>query len=329
MKLYLYDFDGTIYDGDSSVDFFKFCLKKDKSLIKHIIKLIPKFIKYKVKYIDITEFKEYVFAFLKTIDDVDKYVTQFWDLNRDKIKDFYLKKDHSSDIIISASPYFLLKPICDELKVKDLIASDVNKKTGKFNKPNCRGEEKVIEFRKKYPKAIIMEMYSDSMHDKPLLDLAVKSYMVIKFNIYDYELYKPNVFKRFWNFCWSIYNKNEEVWNYLIVGFLTTLVSISSYAFFSIVINIDYVTSTLLSWVFAVTFAYFTNRWFVFKSKEKKIPEFISFSGSRIITLVLDVVLMIIMVSWLLINDFIAKLIVQVVVTVSNYVISKFFVFKK
>ena len=47
MKYYLYDFDGTIYDGDSSVDFFKFCLKKDKSIYKMLPKMFIKFIAYK------------------------------------------------------------------------------------------------------------------------------------------------------------------------------------------------------------------------------------------------------------------------------------------
>ena len=61
MKLYLYDWDGTIYDGDSSADFFMFCLKKDKKLIFHLFKCIMPFIKYKSKYINITEFKEEVF----------------------------------------------------------------------------------------------------------------------------------------------------------------------------------------------------------------------------------------------------------------------------
>ena len=63
MKLYLYDFDGTIYDGDSSVDFFKFCLKKDKKLIFHLIKIIPKLIQYKLKKITITELKSFVFSY--------------------------------------------------------------------------------------------------------------------------------------------------------------------------------------------------------------------------------------------------------------------------
>ena len=209
MKYYLYDFDGTIYDGDSSVDFFKFCLKKDKTIYKMLPKLAIKFLAYKSKNITDTELKEYVFSFLKNFKNIDKVVKEFWKTHESKIKNFYLEKKHDQDIIISASPEFLLKPICEKLKVKDLIASDVDKTTGKFKKPNNRGEEKVKEFYKKYPKVEILEMYSDSLHDKPLLDLAKKSYFVKKNKLYDYKTYKPNLIKRFWNWGWGIYHKNE------------------------------------------------------------------------------------------------------------------------
>ncbi|MDD4407374.1 MAG: HAD-IB family phosphatase [Bacilli bacterium] len=328
MKLYLYDFDGTIYHGDSSVDFFKFCLKKDKKLLFHLFKIIPFFIKYKTKQINITEFKEKVFSYLNTIDNIDEYIKEFWELNKKKIKAFYLAKNHKNDIIISASPFFLLKPICDELNVKDLIASSVDKKTGKFNKPNCRGEEKVKELKKKYPKAKIMEMYSDSYHDKPLLDLAEKSFIVIKNKIYDYHTYKPNILKRFWNWGWDIYHKNEEVWNYLIVGGLTTLVSIGSYAIFSKGMGINYIIANILSWILAVIFAYFSNKWFVFHSENSKLKEGISFITMRFFTLLGDTALMILFVSCLNFDDLIAKIIVQVFVVVSNYLISKFYIFK-
>ena len=75
--------------------------------------------------------------------DIDKEVKNFWKEHKTKLKKFYMIKDHKNDIIISASPEFLLNPICKELKVKDLIASDVDKKTGHFNKPNNYKEEKV------------------------------------------------------------------------------------------------------------------------------------------------------------------------------------------
>lgn len=330
MKYYLYDFDGTIYDGDSSVDFFKFCLKKDKSIYKMLPKLIIKFLAYKSKNITDTELKEFIFSFLKNFKNVDEIVKEFWKTHESKIKSFYLEKNHDQDIIISASPEFLLKPICIKLKVRDLIASDVDKTTGKFKKPNNRGEEKVKEFYKKYPKAEILEMYSDSLHDKPLLDLAKKSYFVKKNKLYDYKTYKPNLIKRFWNWGWGIYHKNEELWNYLIIGALTTVVSIGSYSIFSKLLKINYLISNVLSWIVSVIFAYFTNRWFVFHSKEKKkFKEFMAFISSRLLTLLLDSGLMIVGVDYLKIDDLVTKILVQIVIVIANYVLSKLIVFKK
>lgn len=330
MKYYLYDFDVTIYDGDSSVDFFKFCLKKDKKNYKILPKLAIKFLAYKSKNITDTELKEYIFSFLENFKNIDIVVKEFWETHESKIKNFYLEKKHNQDIIISASPEFLLKPICQKLKVKDLIASDVDKTTGKFKKPNNRGEEKVKEFYKKYPKAEILEMYSDSLHDKPLLDLAKKSYFVKKNKLYDYKTYKPNLIKRFWNWGWGIYHKNEELWNYLIIGALTTLVSIGSYSIFSKLLKINYLISNVLSWIVSVIFAYFTNRWFVFHSKEKKkFKEFMAFISSRLLTLLLDSGLMIVGVDYLKIDDLVTKILVQIVIVIANYVLSKLIVFKK
>lgn len=122
MKLYLYDWDGTIYDGDSSVDFLFYCIKKNKKLFWFFIKKIPYFLKYIFKLISTTEFKEEIFSFLKTIKNIDSYVDDFWKQNKHKVKNFYLDKKHDKDIIISASPEFLLKPICEELGIKELIA---------------------------------------------------------------------------------------------------------------------------------------------------------------------------------------------------------------
>lgn len=330
MKLNLYDFDGTIYDGDSSVDFFIYNLKKNKKIIKMLPKILYKTIKYKLKLITDTELKEYIFSYLTYINDIDYEVKEFWKTHENKIKKFYLEKNHSKDLITSASPQFFLKPICDKLKVYDLIGSDINKKTGKFNKENNRGIEKVKTFKEKYPNGIIMEMYSDSMNDKPLLDLAKKSFLIKKNNIYDYKTYKPNIIKRIWDKCWDIYHKKEELWNYLIVGGLTTVVSIGSYAIFAECLKLNYIISNILSWIFAVIFAYYTNRIFVFKSENKnKTKEFISFVSSRILTLLLDTGLMILLVELLNVNDMISKILVQVIIVIANYVLSKLIVFKK
>ena len=172
MQVNLYDFDNTIYKGDSSTDFFFYSLMKYPKVIKYIPRIIKSGILYKFKKINKTKMKENIFSFLEAIPDVDNLVSEFWKSHSCYIKDFYLKKKHNKDIIISASPEFLLKPITDELKVMDLIASDVNKKTGKFNKPNCYGKEKVKRLNKKYKDIKVNESYSDSLSDIPILDLA-------------------------------------------------------------------------------------------------------------------------------------------------------------
>lgn len=88
--------------------------------------------------------------------------------------------------------------------------------------------------------------------------------------------------------------------------------------------------ANIFSWICAVTFAYITNRIFVFKSKEKnKLKEISSFVSSLIITLLIDMAIMGFFVTLLYFNDKIMKLIVQVIVTLLNYIFSKLFVFRK
>ena len=127
----------------------------------------------------------------------------------------------------------------------------------------------------------------------------------------------------------KIYLKNKEIVHYLIAGGLTTLVSVGSYALFRFIIN-NYKICTVLSWIAAVTFAYFINKGFVFNSKtDKKMLEFAKFVFARLLTLGIELLTMFVFVDLLKINDFVSKIIVQFVIVVLNYVFSKIFVFNK
>ena len=123
--------------------------------------------------------------------------------------------------------------------------------------------------------------------------------------------------------------------NYLIVGGLTTVVSLGVYygcvlTILDPEVAVQLQAANIISWIAAVTFAYFTNRKFVFESKnENKLKEAAAFYGSRVTTLLVDMGCMFLMVTLFGWNDKIAKLIVQVIVTVANYVLSKFIVFRK
>lgn len=187
MKVNVYDFDGTIYNGDSSKDFYLFCLKKKFKIIRRLPMFFINVILYLLGKISKEKLKENYFSFLKDFDKIDKIVAEFWKCNSKKLKKFYLEKKHNEDIIISASPYFLLKPICKKLKVKELIATDVNKNTGEFNSLNCYGEEKIKRLSNKYKDIKIKEFYTDSLSDMPLINIAEKSYIIEGDKVNEYK----------------------------------------------------------------------------------------------------------------------------------------------
>ena len=133
----------------------------------------------------------------------------------------------------------------------------------------------------------------------------------------------------------DLIKKYKEIISYLIVGGLATVVSLGVY--YGLVFTIlnpnnpvQLQVANICSWIAAVTFAYFTNRKFVFESMNSNIlKEMAAFFAARVGTLLMDMGIMFVFVTLLGFNDKIIKLVVQVVVTVANYVFSKFFVFKK
>lgn len=139
------------------------------------------------------------------------------------------------------------------------------------------------------------------------------------------------------NKIFELYKKYQEIINYLIVGVLTTVVSIVTYFLFSLVLDIEnnilFILANVLSWICAIIFAYITNKKFVFNTmtsnKKEEVKVFSMFVSSRITTLLIELAFMFITVKVMLINDKIAKVVAQFIVIVLNYILSKLFVFKK
>ena len=72
----------------------------------------------------------------------------------------------------------------------------------------------------------------------------------------------------------ELYQKYKEIINYLIFGILTTLISLIVYYMLSLTIlnpnvSVELQIANLFSWIAGVLFAYFTNRAFVFNSKNE------------------------------------------------------------
>ena len=174
----VYDFDGTIYRGDSSVDFWIFCMKRHPGIILDLPGQIFAAIKCKLGAIDKLRFKERYFSFLRRLKDPRAEVSLFWDAKQKRIKEWYLNRKQEDDLIISASPEFLLNEICRRTGIRHLIASDVDIASGTFASPNCYGSEKLRRFKEAFPETSIEEFYSDSRSDQCLAEIAEKAFIV-------------------------------------------------------------------------------------------------------------------------------------------------------
>ena len=131
----------------------------------------------------------------------------------------------------------------------------------------------------------------------------------------------------------KIYRKNKEAVDYLFWGGVAFVLSTVLFYLFANVMDIYEQIANILSWIICVVFTYFTNRTFVFRSKVKGLKnifkEFKDFVTARIITLVMENAILFVMIDLLSINNMISKLAGQFVVIVSNYFLSKLWIFKK
>ena len=144
-------------------------------------------------------------------------------------------------------------------------------------------------------------------------------------------LQNTDLFKSFTGiFNLKIDNSKKEIVLYIVFGVLTTLVNILSYLFFSKICGINILISNIMAWFFSIVFAYVTNRILVFESKNKKIlHEFALFITGRGLSGILDSTLFFVFVVWWMFNDIVSKIVINIIVIIINYVLSKKIIFKE
>ncbi|MCR5006592.1 MAG: GtrA family protein [Clostridiales bacterium] len=130
----------------------------------------------------------------------------------------------------------------------------------------------------------------------------------------------------------DLWKKYREFILYLFFGGLTTLVSILSYAFCERVLGMDPLVANIISWILAVSFAYVTNRKWVFQSRavgaEAVIKEAAAFYSGRLVTLAMEEAVLAVGIKWLGFDSLAVKIAAQVLVILANYFISKWVVFR-
>ena len=174
----VYDFDNTIFRGDSTAKFYFYCLVRYPKMVIHLPATALAGLKFLMGIYTKTRFKETLYRFLRCVPNVEGAVASFWDKQEKNIKDWYFLNHRDDDVVISASPEFLLDGICKKLRVEKLMASRVDPKTGLYNGENCHGAEKVRRFREIYESQQIEEFYSDSRSDTPLAEISLYPFLV-------------------------------------------------------------------------------------------------------------------------------------------------------
>lgn len=180
IKMNVYDFDNTIYDGESFLDLFFFFFKKDPALVKYVPAVMSGLYKYTKGTINaeeaLAEYSHIIVEYYNSLEDFDAEINEFWDLNMHKIKMFYFRQRRDDDIIISASPDMMLGEIMNRLNIKNYICSETDGKASITDL--CFRGRKVEMFREKYPDAVIDNFYTDSVNDTPLMEIAEHAFLV-------------------------------------------------------------------------------------------------------------------------------------------------------
>ena len=179
----VYDFDNTIYKGESLFDFYFFCLKRDVRFIKFFFAITFNVFKYELCLISNEKLmklcEKYIFDALKMCPVYEDWVEEFWVKNIKKIKPFYLSQKREDDVILSAAFGIMLRPVCRKLNISEdnLLCSEIDLKEQKIVKL-CFRENKPKMFDEKFGNVKIDSFYTDSFNDKPFIQRAERSFIV-------------------------------------------------------------------------------------------------------------------------------------------------------
>mgnify|MGYP002869099413 CR=1 FL=1 len=172
----VYDFDKTIYPADSTARFYLWCLRHYPACRRTLPTTALAFFCMGVRLRPKTRCKELFYRFLRHVPaDAPE---RFWSEHLPEIRPWYLSQRQPDDLVISASPEFLLRPVAEAVGFA-LIASRVDPSTGLYDGENCHGAEKVRRLREQCgADAAIDGFWSDSRSDAPMAALAAHAHIV-------------------------------------------------------------------------------------------------------------------------------------------------------
>lgn len=313
----VYDFDKTIYKGDSTLDFYLYCLKKQPLLLLLLPIQMGGFLLYKLGRYRKVQFKEKFYIFLKYLKKRDERLAAFWNLHQSKIQDWYFQQQRPDDCIISASPRFLLEPICKQLNIQHLIASEVEFTSGKCLSENCYGEEKVVRFYAEFPDAVVELVYSDSLTDAPMANLARESFGVVGDDVMTWAELEQMPKQS---------SVLKELFRFIIVGVINTFNGVVFATIFALFL--DGTIAFLLGYVCSLVISYVLNLRYVFK-QSLSFVRFWKFCVSYIPNFSVQFICVVLLLNLLHWPELIVYTISAIIGVPITFLMVKFFALKK
>ena len=174
----VFDFDNTIYDGESAVDFFRYCVKKKPSLSRYLPKIGAMALKYKRGKVEVLQFAVFMLGILaENMKDLDTALEGFWKKNSCRLKPDIIKLIKPGDVILSASPSFMFSKIENMLGGAKIISTQVDLKGMKIVYL-CYGENKVTRFKECCPDTVPDNYYTDNFNDMPMIRFSKRAWLV-------------------------------------------------------------------------------------------------------------------------------------------------------
>lgn len=174
----VFDFDGTIINGDSENYFTEYAFKNLKIKFKDRLEVRLFYFLRKIKLVSPQTQRNHTYPYISYISNIEKIVKDFWDEHEKYIFPYFYKVYQKEDAVISATPGFILREIMRRLKIKTLISSEIDLKTGKMIGKMCFADEKEVYYNKVFNKKTFDNYYFDKEHDMCLLKYAKNGYMV-------------------------------------------------------------------------------------------------------------------------------------------------------
>ena len=182
-KIKVFDFDNTLYHGESSIDLAFYLIRRNKRILLYVPSILINLAKYKMCLVDREKAEQEINDFLK-VAVKDKYeaaeiVESFWAENSYRLDENMIKRVRKDDVIITAGPDMLIAGIKDKLGTDNIISSIIDPDKREMVYFNF-GENKAKRYKEVYGDTPIESCYTDSFNDKPLMKLANKVYIVEK-----------------------------------------------------------------------------------------------------------------------------------------------------